>query len=285
MKEQATTEINSYWEDLPSPLKGTLGNVISDVTICSDGKGFYREHQYGAIYWRPSIGCKSVYGAVWNLYSKLSKEKSYLGYPVTEEEWTPDQMHRYTAFENGIIAWHRILGYSFLWPAELEIPSGGALDVINIIRNMLLDFHIAQKRLGDRRKGKENFEIQDEYDMQDLLYFAIRTCFPGVELEDPVPKVAGSSSRVDLVLKGMGIIIEIKYVSEAAKVRGIVDDLKSDIESYYAHPECAYLFCFIYDPKDFIDDPKPIENDLSGPRIKRKKKFTVEAIVCPRKGR
>lgn len=100
-----------------------------------------------------------------------------------------------------------------------------------------------------------------------------------------MPKVAGSSSRVDLVLKGMGIIIEIKFVSEAAKVKVIVEDLKRDIESYYPHPECEHLFCFIYDPKDIINDPKPIENDLSGARNIKGKQFIVEAIVCPKKGR
>lgn len=163
MKDKATTEINNYWKNLPFD-RAALGNVTSDITICGDGKGFSREHQYGAIYWRQKVNCKSVYGAIWKLYSHLGKERSYLGYPVTEEEWTPDKMHRYSTFENGVIAWHRLFDRAFPWPAELNIPRG-AVDVINITRNMLLDFHIAQRRLGDRGRGKESFEIGDEYDV------------------------------------------------------------------------------------------------------------------------
>lgn len=113
MRDKASTDINGYWAGMPSDRRQGLGNIVSSVNACQDGNGFFRQHQYGRIYWILNEGCKSIYGGIWNLYSKLDKEAGFLGYPKSEEEWTPEGLHRYSIFQNGIIAWNRILNVSF----------------------------------------------------------------------------------------------------------------------------------------------------------------------------
>lgn len=32
---------------------------------------------------------------------------------------------------------------------------------------------------------------------------------------------------------------------------------------YKGHPDCCTLYCFVYDPDGYIDNPKGLENDLN----------------------
>ncbi|MHB1271597.1 MAG: PD-(D/E)XK nuclease domain-containing protein [Rhodanobacter sp.] len=63
------------------------------------------------------------------------------------------------------------------------------------------------------RKGKVPYEIADEYDVQDLLHAVLRAYIKRSVQEDPLPKVAGAkSSRVDVSIEELGVLIEVKYV-------------------------------------------------------------------------
>jgi hypothetical protein len=150
------------------------------------------------------------------------------------------------------------------------------------IINALKQFHTAQKKVSSSRKGKAPFIISDEYDVQDLLYSGLRLYFPNIEHEDPAPKVAGESSRVDLVLKGFGIIIEVKHCRKNHNEKKIAGELKQDIESYHSHPECNHLIAFIYDPDGLIEDPDKIIRDLSGVMKKGDSEFSVVVVISPK---
>ena len=72
----------------------------TDTTVTPDGSGTYTHFPNGAsIYWSPRTGAHLVYGAIRGLWEQLGWEKSYLGYPVTDE-FQAGNLRRST-FEHG----------------------------------------------------------------------------------------------------------------------------------------------------------------------------------------
>jgi uncharacterized protein with LGFP repeats len=87
--------------------KSVLGYPITDESGCPDGVGRYNHFQNdGSIYWSPSTGAHEVHGPIRDKWASLDWEKSFLGYPVTDEWWCPDGVGRYNHFQNnGSIYW------------------------------------------------------------------------------------------------------------------------------------------------------------------------------------
>lgn len=150
----------------------------------------------------------------------------------------------------------------------------------DLVSHVLNNFsNSIQKIVKNRRKGHPNFPINDEYDVQDILYVILKSVFPNLRDEDPIPKVGAKSTKIDLILRDENILIEAKMLKESDKNETIfIEQLKMDVESYH---QCAWLetlFCFVYDP---YKRTKDILNfyDLNGTREKNGHKFNVEVIV------
>lgn len=96
-----------------------LGYPITDETTTPDGVGRYNHFQGGSIYWTPSTGAFEVHGAIRAKYAALGWERSFLGYPITNETTTPDGFGRFNHFQGGSIYWS---------------PNTGAFEVHGAIR-------------------------------------------------------------------------------------------------------------------------------------------------------
>jgi hypothetical protein len=78
-----------------------LGYPVTDETGTPDGIGrFNHFSQSGSIYWTPSTGAWSIHGAVRAKWASLGWERSFLGYPVTDETGTPDGIGRFNHFSS-----------------------------------------------------------------------------------------------------------------------------------------------------------------------------------------
>ena len=82
-----------------------LGYPVTDESRTSDGIGRYNHFQGGSIYWSPQTGAHEVHGAIRGQYAALGWERSFLGYPVTDESGTSDGIGRYNHFQGGSIYW------------------------------------------------------------------------------------------------------------------------------------------------------------------------------------
>jgi hypothetical protein len=90
--------------------KSVLGYPLSDETPTPDTKGRFNHFQYGSIYWHPDTGAWEIHGDIRAKYSNLGWEKSFLGYPLTNETKTPDGKGRYNHFQGGSIYWYPGIG-------------------------------------------------------------------------------------------------------------------------------------------------------------------------------
>jgi len=133
-----------------------------------------------------------------------------------------------------------------------------------VLENLFERFHLVANQLKRRHNGRETLIIRDEYDVQDLLEALLKLFFTDVRPEEWCPSYAGSSKRMDFLLKNEGIIIEVKKTRDGLKDKEIGEQLIIDIANYKKHPDCKLLYCFVYDPDALIRNPRGIESDLSG---------------------
>lgn len=154
------------------------------------------------------------------------------------------------------------------------------LSAEEVVRNILHQFgNSIQKIISNRRKNHANFEINDEYDVQDILYVILKCVFPNLRDEDPIPKVGAKSTKIDLILREEKILIEAKMIKTSdSNETHFIEQLKVDFESYHECQWLEKLFCFVYDPFKKTKDIKNF-HDLNGLRKKNNHEYNVEVIV------
>ena len=148
----------------------------------------------------------------------------------------------------------------------------------DVLLNNLFDrFHIVAKQIRNRYNGRNTIDIEDEYDVQDLLHSLLKIYFDDIRAEEWTPSYAGGSSRMDFLLKDEKIVIEVKKTRKGLHDKELGKQLIEDKERYKSHPGCKKLICFTYDPESRIVNPKGIQNDLN----KLEADFEVEIIIKP----
>ncbi len=139
----------------------------------------------------------------------------------------------------------------------------GAINPLDKIKNICTKFHLVARQLRARYNDRDTLDVEDEYDVQDLLHALLRLEFDDIRAEEWIPSYAGKSARVDFLLKNEEIIIEVKKTRKGLTHKEVGDQLLIDIERYQSHPNCKYLVCFVYDPEGKIANPIGMENDLT----------------------
>ena len=59
------------------------------------------------------------------------------------------------------------------------------------------------------------------------------------------------------------------------KSKHLGEQLIIDIAKYKSHPDCKTLYCFVYDPEGYINNPRGIENDLNDDSKEMKVKVKI----------
>ena len=92
---------DKYWS-LGGPY-GFEGYATTPERVAPDGVGHYQYFQGGSIYWSPATGAHEVHGAILGKWASLGWERSYLGYP-TSDEYAFNGGRR-SNFQGGYIFW------------------------------------------------------------------------------------------------------------------------------------------------------------------------------------
>lgn len=88
--------------------RGILGYPVVDETGTPDGIGRYNHFQTGSIYWTPATGAHEVHGAIRDKWASMGWERSFLGYPTSDETSIDLPLigpARTSNFQNGSITW------------------------------------------------------------------------------------------------------------------------------------------------------------------------------------
>lgn len=150
-------------------------------------------------------------------------------------------------------------------------------DAVELIAQLCRRFHQCVRQIQDRYNDRQTLQISDEYDVQDLIRALLRLHFEDVRPEEWTPSYAGSSSRMDFLLKRERVVVETKMTREGLNQKGVVKQLTEDKEKYKTHPDCDALVCFVYDPNGYCANPVALEDDVSEERDG----LLVRVVVSP----
>lgn len=145
-----------------------------------------------------------------------------------------------------------------------KTPFIAVKDPHSIIEQIFQRFSVVANQLRYRHEGRSTIEINDEYDVQNFLHSLLRIYFDDIRAEEHAPSYAGVNPRLDLLLKKEQIVIELKKTRPGLSTKKLRDDLIIDKEQYKTHPDCKFLYCFVYDPERKVKNAPGFMRDLSG---------------------
>ncbi|MGR7526932.1 PD-(D/E)XK nuclease domain-containing protein [Klebsiella aerogenes] len=148
---------------------------------------------------------------------------------------------------------------------------------IEKLKSILGKFYSFQLNMNSRYNNRRGLTIDDEYDVQDLLRAILALHYDDVNAESTVPYQLGSNSRVDFLIRDIGIAIEVKKTSKSVRDSKLAEQIITDVHRYSSHPFCKDVIFFIYDPEHFIKNPAGLQNDLE----KINCEITPHIIVSP----
>jgi hypothetical protein len=139
-------------------------------------------------------------------------------------------------------------------------------------------FHAVARQIRKRYGSRATIDITDEYDVQDLIHSLLRIFYKDIRPEEYSSSYAGGNSRIDFILKDEQVAIEIKKSRKSLRAKEIGEELIIDTERYKMYPGITHLYCFVYDPEGWIENPNGLENDLTG----NKGELNVVVIIEPK---
>lgn len=145
--------------------------------------------------------------------------------------------------------------------APEESPSERvAADLAVVLRRLPEFLRVLQQRRPDWSVGEA---IKDEKELQVVVEALLRTLFDDVRPEDYVPSRGGANSRVDFVLREVGVVVETKMTRASMSAQKLGEELFIDAGRYPAHPDCDAILAYVYDPDRLLNNPRGIERDLT----------------------
>lgn len=193
----------------------------------------------------------------WERLALLFLQTEYPGHPQTRDfdKIVQHDNHDATDCEKMVAI---LKAFDLISPVELA-----SIDYKAILENLFEKFHLVANQLRRRHDGRNTLIVDDEYDVQDLLEALFKLHFSDIRAEEWTPSYAGSSKRMDFLLKKEEIVVEVKMTRNGLNDKKIGEQLIIDIANYKNHPNCRELYCFVYDPDGRIRNPRGIESDLS----------------------
>jgi len=133
--------------------RSILGYPLTDETTTPDGIGRFNHFQGGSIYWTPKTGAHEVNGDILGKWSSMGWERSFLGYPTSDELNTSDGAGRISHFQHGDITWITATRAVTTSPATMQfhsdiatqdwLPMGGWVNVaVNTLGQFTVSGHM-----------------------------------------------------------------------------------------------------------------------------------------------
>lgn len=132
----------------------------------------------------------------------------------------------------------------------------------NNIDILFKNFHKVVRQLRDRHDDRSTLDVEDEYDVQDLLHGMLMFFYDDIRPEEWTPSYAGKASRQDFLIKKEQFVIETKMTRKSLTDKELGDELIIDIARYKTHPDCKQLIVFIYDPEGRVKNPNGFISDI-----------------------
>lgn len=167
-------------------------------------------------------------------------------------------------------------------PAPLVLsstqPTSGKQQPLDSVKRLCQRFHAVARQLRLRGEYRSTLAVEDELDMQDLLYALLRLQFEDIGTDEWMPSYAEGSSRMTFLLDHNRLAIVVKKTRPGLSTKDLADQFRVDADRYRGKHGCTALLCFIYDPEGRIGNPRGLETDHSTTGAH----FTLDILVAPK---
>lgn len=133
---------------------------------------------------------------------------------------------------------------------------------LSLVLTILNRFPAFVRKLNRRYDDRSPLVIEDEYDVQDMVYALLTLHFDDIRPEEYTPSFGGGASRQDFLLKQERIVIEVKKTRKTLNAAKVGGEAIIDMARYRTHQDCDQLVFFIYDPDHYVSNPKGLIADL-----------------------
>lgn len=226
--------------------------------------------------------CRTVLDRIFGEVSKQSADLANVSFRFNGIRQMGDNRPLLEAYDRGIEKSKEVLR-SFVWEIEqFGIPTAKTAEnpqrSFMAVQSLCLRFHSVVRQLRTRHEGRPTFDVDDEYDVQDLLHALLRLHFDDIRPEEWTPSYAGKSTRMDFLLKKEKVVIEVKKTRKGLDAKRLGEELIIDMAHYRNHSDCHTLICFVYDPESRIANPAGLEADLS----RDDAELCIRVIISPK---
>jgi hypothetical protein len=195
------------------------------------------------------------------------------------EEWVRRNYQEYEAFTSGVTVTNDWVTRAPGSAAAAPSANSDAPPVVQAIA-LCRRFDVVRRQLLRRHANRPTLEVNDEFDVQDLMHALLLVHFEDVRAESWNPNYLGGASRVDFLVPASGFIVEVKKTRNGLLDRQVGAELAEDVTRYSdpaANRGAGTLVCFVHDPDHLLANPAGLENDLAQASNERLKVIGVVA--------
>ena len=143
---------------------------------------------------------------------------------------------------------------ALIWYGANESVFGGIsrlIDSPSHLSLLLSKFQAAMKRWrfdSDDLKNPIRWPINNEREVQDIIWLMLRPYFDDLIDEENLPKFGHSSYKPDFALPSLSVLLEVKYARSASDFKKIEKEIMEDSVGYMANTsKYNKIIVFIYD--------------------------------------
>ena len=158
-----------------------------------------------------------------------------------------------------------------------QFPQAGS-EPVELVKTLCCRFHSVARQLRLRGEYRATLNVEDEFDVQDLLHALLRIQFDNIDTDEWTPSYSSGAPRTTLLLNDSRLAVIVKKTRPGLNAKDLSDQLQIDAERYRSHGRCTTLLCFMYDPEGRIGSPRSLEASLTSVS----KSFVIDVLVAPK---
>ena len=159
-----------------------------------------------------------------------------------------------------------------------ELPPLQTIDPLDTIRKICGRFHSVVRQLRLRREYRPTIDVEDERDVQDLMFTLLRYELEEVSTHEWVPPYQAPTPSVAMALPRHHLVMLAKKTRSGHGAREIAQELIVDGQEFSPANGHQSIACFVYDPDGRIGNPRSLEAELT----KVSDAQVIEVIIYPK---
>jgi DpnII restriction endonuclease len=134
-----------------------------------------------------------------------------------------------------------------------------------------------EERPRTRGATPRQWNIDNEYHVQNLLWMILSPIFPDLQDEVYTEAFGQLHPRIDLCIPSLKLIIEVKFVRQDARFAKVVEEISADCGVYLSRPaEYQHIVPFIWDDSSRVQEHDFLRTGL------RKLNGVIDAVIVSR---